>query len=269
MIVDAHVHLLPGRIGEKVRDFMESVIGALLVYPNDHGVVRERLAAAGVDELWSLPYAHKPGIAAGLNASMAEIAAQPGPVVVRNGCTAHPGDAAPADDVRRAVEDLGSRMLKLHCSVGDYGPDDPRLDPVWTYVSAVRLPVVVHAGHSVTGHTESGEVAPIGTVAERFPEARIVIAHCGCHAIEAALDLVEAHPNVYADLTPVVTDAVAIPSGRLSAVAHKLLFGSDAPNVGITVEYGIARVRAMPLPDDQIAAILGGTAARLVAGVGS
>ena len=59
------------------------------------------------------------------------------------------------------MEDLGLRVLKLHCSVGDFAADDRRLDPVWEYVSAVALPVVLHAGHAPDGHTEAAELAPV------------------------------------------------------------------------------------------------------------
>ena len=129
-VVDAHTHLLPGRLAEKVRAFFAPIAGQL-VYPLDHGIVRERLAGEGIDEIWNLPYAHKPGVADGLNESSRVIAAQPGPLTVVGGATVHPGDDRPADIVRRAVEELGLRVLKLHCSVGDFDADDPGLDDVW------------------------------------------------------------------------------------------------------------------------------------------
>ena len=46
--VDAHVHLLPGRLAEKVRGFFEAGGLVDLVYPLDHGEVCERLAADGI-----------------------------------------------------------------------------------------------------------------------------------------------------------------------------------------------------------------------------
>jgi predicted TIM-barrel fold metal-dependent hydrolase len=268
-IVDSHTHLLPGRLAEKVRAFLDAHLAGAIVYPLDHGLVRDRLAADGVDEVWSLPYAHKPGVADGLNVSMAQTARRSGSVSVVGGATVHPGDPDPAAVLRRGVEDLGLRVLKLHCSVGDYRPDDPRLIPTWEYAGEIRLPVVVHAGHAVSGRTEVDDLAAVGTVAARHPDATIVIAHCGHRAVDAALDLVERHANVYADLTPVMAEPVVVPPGRLEAVAPKLLFGSDAPNTGIEVGTGMAAVRALPLSDDVKAAILGGTASALVAAVRS
>ncbi|MDQ6796620.1 MAG: amidohydrolase family protein, partial [Actinomycetota bacterium] len=144
-----------------------------------------------------------------------------GPVRIVSGATTHHGDDDPLDAVRRAVEDRGARVLKLHCSVGDYTPDDPRLDPVWAYTSSIALPTVVHAGHAISGHTDPDELAHIATVADRWPQARIIIAHCGHAAAATALDLVARHPQLYADLTPVVFDSVAAPPGAVPPSATR------------------------------------------------
>ena len=157
-MVDAHVHLLPTRLQAAIRGFFDryGIDSGRFAYPADHGDVCDRLAAEGVSEVWSLPYARRPGSAAGLNKSMAGLVAarRGGPVQVTGGCTVHPGDDQPLTIVRSAVEDMGLRVLKLHCSVGDFTPDDPRLGPVWEYSAEVALPVVLHAGHAADGHTD-------------------------------------------------------------------------------------------------------------------
>jgi hypothetical protein len=202
-----------------------------------------------------------------------------GALRVVGGCTVHPADDRPADLVRAAVEDLGLRVLKLHCSVGDFAPDDRRLDPVWEYVSAVALPVVLHAGHAPDGYTEAAELAPVETVARRHPEARIIIAHCGHTASSVALRLVAEHPGLHADLTPVLHQPVRPDPAALAAVPGKVLFGSDAPNTGLSVSSllaglagadggdGDSALSAEALSAEARAAITGGTAQRLIAGV--
>ena len=42
-VVDAHVHLLPGRLGEKVRQFFLQGFRPEELYPLDHGAILERL----------------------------------------------------------------------------------------------------------------------------------------------------------------------------------------------------------------------------------
>ena len=219
-MIDSHVHLLPDRLAAKVRAFFTS--GGLVdfAYPLDHGAVEEMLLVEGITGVWNLPYVHKPGMAEALNASSASIASaaalDTGLAVVA-GCSVHPQDADPVAIVRTAVEQHGCGVLKLHCSVGDHQPTDPRLDGVWDYVEAIRLPVVVHAGHGVNGMTEIDELGPIDEVARRHPEARIVIAHCGHRASATALDLLERHPHVHADLTPVVREPVELPPAEAEA----------------------------------------------------
>lgn len=58
-VVDSHVHLLPWRLAVKVRAFFAPVAPSM-VYPLEHDVIRAQLAAEGIGEVWTLPYAHKP-----------------------------------------------------------------------------------------------------------------------------------------------------------------------------------------------------------------
>jgi hypothetical protein len=270
-VVDAHVHLLPPRLQAAIRGFFDrhGIDSGRFAYPADHGEICDRLAAEGISEVWSLPYARRPGSAADLNASMAGLAAarRGGPVRVIGGCTVHPGDDQPVTLLRSAVEDLGLRVLKLHCSVGDFSPDDPRLDPVWGYAAEIALPVVLHAGHAPDGHTGEAELEPVAEVARRHPRARVIIAHCGHAASEAALRLVAGHEHVYADLTPVIHHPVRVPAAELSALAGKLLFGSDAPNTGLTVTQLLDGLDGGKLPERAWAALTGGTARRLISDV--
>jgi len=270
-VVDAHVHLLPPRLQAAIRGFFHryGIDSRRFAYPADAAAVCDRLAVEGVSELWSLPYARRPGSAVDLNKSMASLAAarRGGPVRVIGGCTVHPGDDQPLTVLRSAVEDMGLRVLKLHCSVGDFTPDDRRLDPVWAFAAEVALPVVLHAGHAADGQTGGAELEPVAEVARRHPGARVIIAHCGHPASEAALRLVAGHENVYADLTPVLHQPVQPAAAQLTTLAGKVLFGSDAPNTGLTVTQLLDGLAGPDLPDQAWAALTGGAARRLISEV--
>jgi predicted TIM-barrel fold metal-dependent hydrolase len=268
-IVDSHTHLLPGRLAEKVRAFFNANMEGDLAYPLDHETILARLARAGIATVWSLPYAHKPGVAAGMNASSAAIAARlaGNPVKVVGAGTVHPGDTDPAAIVREAREKYDLKVLKLHCSVGNFEVDDPRLDEAWQYLAGRRIPVIIHLGHAISGHTIVPELLPLERVAQRFPQARLIVAHCGHRAGPQVLDLVEKYPGIYADLTPVVTEPVELPPARVNQLAEKLLFGSDAPNTAVSAEQNLAHIRKFGLEEKALAAILGGTARRLLSEV--
>ena len=266
MIVDSHAHLLPRRLAGAVRAFFEAHIGDELAYPADPHVVLESHEAAGIEMVWNLPYAHRPGIAERLNADTAELSASlsTATLSVVPGCTVHPADEEPESIVERAIEGHGARVLKVHCSVGEHCPDDPRLERTWAVASDRGVPAVVHAGHATDGTTAADELAPLSAVLERHPDLRIVLAHLGAPATRTALDMMRRHPNLHADLTPVVSRFVHVAPDQVASLSHRLLFGTDAPNTGFTAAEAIERISAIFPDEDHRSEVLGGTARRLL-----
>lgn len=261
MIVDAHTHLLPDRLAAKIRQFFVDRAAPSLLYPWEHVLARAALQAAGVGRCWTLPYAHRGGVGAGLNRWMTDTF-RDDPFVVP-GATVHPDDDVDAV-VAEAAGPLGLRVFKLHCSVGRFVPDDPRLDPLWRRVSRDGQPVVVHCGAAAEGTAAPEDLSAVSRAAARFPDARIVVAHFGAPSVGETLDLLARHRSVYADLTPVVADPVGVDPRALRGLERRILFGSDAPTVAVPIESSIARVRGWGLAPEDEAAILGATALALV-----
>jgi len=264
MIVDAHVHLLPERLASKIRRFFEDRGAPAMPYPYEPRAARECLIAAGIARCWSLPYAHRAGVAGPLNRWMAQNWA--GDPLVVAGATVHP-----EDDVRsvvaEAIEELRLSVFKLHCSVGRFAPDDQRLGPLWERVSESGHPVVVHAGSAPEGTATAAEVDAVARTALVWPAARIILAHFGSPSVAKTLEHLRRLPNVYADLCPVVADPVLLPRSAIAGLERRILFGSDTPTVSVTIEDSIARVRSWKLDPGDEAAVLGGTADLLLAGV--
>ena len=264
MLVDSHAHVMPDRLAAAVRRFFEDHMGwGPLAYDGCAlaDVVRAE-REAGVERFWALPYAHKGGIAAGVNEWMAvNVAPVPGAVAA---ATFHPDDDDLAALARRAFDDLGLRAAKLHCAVGRFAADDPRLEPVWEAAEARGLPVVVHAGHDTSGRTHARELGPIARVAAAHPRLVLVVAHCGLPDAGATLDLLERHPALHADLTSAAEWEAALPLARIEALHERLLFGSDCPNTTRPIGASIAWLRARGLGAPALDAILGGNAMRLV-----
>jgi uncharacterized protein len=257
MIVDAHVHLLPERLAAKIRRFFVERGAPRMPYPHAPEAARRHLLEAGITRCWSLPYAHRAGVAGPLNRWMAETWS--GDPVVIPGATVHPDDDVAAI-VGEAIDELGLAVFKLHCSVGAFSPEDSRLDPLWERVSETGRPVVVHAGHAPEGTAAAAEVEAVGRVAARWPGARIVVAHFGSPAVETTLALLREQPNLYADLCPVVGDPVRLSRASIAGLERRILFGSDTPTVAVTIGDSLARVRSWKLDPGHEEAILGGTA---------
>lgn len=233
MVVDAHTHLLPGRLAEKIRAFFDEHVAGDLAYEIDINSTLDALHYEGVETVWNLPYAHRADVASQLNRDILGLseAFADHPVDIVPGCTVHPDDSTPARDLSEAVE-AGARVLKLHCSVGNYSPVDPRLHDVLSEAATLGVPVVIHAGHAISGSTMAEELGPVGQAAAAHPDTTLILAHFGHHAFEDAAQLMTRHPNLYADLTPVVVDPVPLTIEVAERFRERILFGSDAPNTG-------------------------------------
>jgi uncharacterized protein len=262
-ITDAHVHLLPERLAAKIRKFFVDRGAPPMSYPHAPEAARKSLQAAGIRRCWSLPYAHRGGVASSLNRWMAaSFGKDP---FVTPGATVHPDDDV--ESVLEEAGELGLPVFKLHCSVGRFAADDRRLDPLWRRASDTGQPVVVHAGSAPEGTAAISEIATIGRVAARWPEARMIVAHCGTPAVAETLEVMRRHRNVHADLCPVVADPVPLDRSRIAGLERRILFGSDTPTVAISIEDSLARVRAWGLDPEDEEAVLGGTAKALLEGV--
>ncbi|WP_108665457.1 amidohydrolase family protein [Euzebya rosea] len=264
-LVDTHVHLLPDRLAQAIRRVFRDMGMDRFAYPLDPADVLRQHVADGFSTVWTLPYAHQPGMAARLNADVAALARMvtTDRTLVVPGMTVHPADDDPAADVE-AGHDGGARVLKLHCSVGRYTPDDPRLAGALSVAGERNVPVVVHAGHAVSGRTDADELEALSTACARHPDTTFVIAHCAQPATARSLELLARHANAMADLTPVVVDLVDLDPAQLEAHHDRLLLGTDAPNTAVPARRVLDWLDDAGLSADARAAITGGNARRLV-----
>jgi len=139
------------------------------------------------------------------------------------------------DDFIRSCQDLGLRGVKLGPIYADFDPAESALD--WLYSRCVKynLPVLFHMG---TSFVQAGPLAcsrPIlmDSIAIRFPELRMVIAHLA-HPWEAeTMAVIRKHAHVYADISALFVRPWQFYQAMVLAqeyqVTHKLLFGSDYP----------------------------------------
>jgi predicted TIM-barrel fold metal-dependent hydrolase len=204
-------------------------------------------------------------MAAELNCSVIELSAsvrRPGLAVVA-GCTVHPDDDDPAAVLDHAHRG-GARVLKLHCSVGDYALDDRRLAETLTLAGELAVPVVVHAGHGIDGGTHDHELDQIDRTAPRHGGTQFILAHLGHPASARGMELLDEHPNLHVDLTPVVDRAIPLERDPAERHQDRILFGSDAPNTGQTVTQLLDHLGRVGLSDIAIERITGANALALV-----
>jgi uncharacterized protein len=269
-LVDVHVHFLPERMQAKVwRYFAEAETHYGAPWPIQYPLpVDERfdvLEALGVRAFPTLPYPHKPGMAAWLNDWSARFAADH-PRVLQS-ATFFPEPEAPAY-VAQAL-DAGARVFKVHVQVGAFDPRDELLLPVWARLEETGTPVVIHCGSGPLRGRHTGP-APMTGLLERFPGLRLVIAHLGMPEYAAFLDLAETYERVHLDTTMFATDfterlmpfdRALLP--RLGALREKVVLGSDFPAIPYPYAHQLAALHRLGLGEQWLRAVLWENGARL------
>jgi len=275
-IVDMHVHLLPERLQARIWEQFDTA-GPLIGRPWPIRyrwpvpALVEHLRTMHVRAVTTMPYAHRPGMAASLTAHSFSLAAQYPEVLPTLTFYPEPGVV---DDVARALA-AGARVAKVHLQVSDVDPRDPRLDDVWGLLADAAVPTVIHAGSGPVPGRYTG-VGPISQVLDRHPRLVAVIAHLGAPETSEFLDLLDRRPATYFDTTmsfttfmdrmrPVRPDELA----RLAELGDRVLFGSDLPSIPYSYAHAVHALVRTGMSQEWLRAVLWGNAQRLLAATGS
>ncbi|MGE5584414.1 MAG: amidohydrolase family protein [Bacillota bacterium] len=197
-----------------------------------------------------------------------------------------PFDAGAAEELERAITDLGLRGYKI-IGPAAYRPgkplNDPALYPVWEVAEKYETPVLIHFGvvGGVGGVADHVNMNPlvIYDVAKGFPGIPFIIPHFGCGYPTQLLQLCWACENVYVDtsgsnewvrwMVP-DTDLEDLFRKFLQTVgAERILFGTDSswfPR-GFAASYFEEQIRIchrLNMSEEDIQKIFAGNAARLL-----
>lgn len=158
-------------------------------------------------------------------------------------------------EVRRCVEQYGFRALKLQPQFQPLNVLLPNSDLLFETSVEFSLPVICHTGAGAPYALPSHFMMP----ARRFPEARLVLAHCGggLYAGEAIVAATFC-PNIWLELSSLMPHHVLEVLRHIPA--QRLMIGSDLPE---SLETEIGKIIGLPVDRDSIAAILHATAEAL------
>jgi hypothetical protein len=151
-----------------------------------------------------------------------------------------------------------------------FDPSDHKLDPLYANCVKHNLPVLLHMGTSFVrfGPLEFSRPVLIDTVAARFPDLKIIIAHLGHPWEGETIAVIRRHPHVFADLSALYYRPWQFYNSMRLLVEyhaeHKVLFGSDFPFT--TTGSSLAGVRSvnailaqsglLPVPAEAIEGII-------------
>jgi predicted TIM-barrel fold metal-dependent hydrolase len=155
-------------------------------------------------------------------------------------------------EMREGHETLGLRGIKLLPMYAGFRPDDARLDPMWKYATRNSCRVAAH-GHDVRRPGRPLECTlprHVDTVAIKYPDVKIIMAHLG-HPYEGeCIATFRKHPNVYADISALHYRPFQLYHSLMLVQEYgvwgKVLFGTDYPftTVNETVE-GVRKLNDM------------------------
>ena len=156
-------------------------------------------AASGVVDKIVLSATAFPGSPAGNDAVADVVAEMPDRLV---GCASvDPGRGMESvRELRRAVENLGLRGLKLLPFLYDRAPNDAIYYPLYAACVDLGIPALVLTGHTaVMRRSELGRPLYLDDVALHFPELTIIAGHAGYPWTDELVSLAWKHPNLYID----------------------------------------------------------------------
>lgn len=273
-LIDLHVHFMPDNVLAKVWSYFDGEAQRTghpwpISYRMPEAQRVTALEELGVIAYGTLNYAHRPDMAAWLNEYSRQFA-QRHPKAIRSG-TFYPEPGA-AELVRAALAE-GVQLFKVHVQVGGFTPLDPLLEGAWELVAEARTPVVIHCGHGPHAGRFTG-IEPIRELVARHPQLVLVIAHAGLPDYVQFAQLAAENPNVYLDTTMVGTGFMnriaPLPAEypRLVAgLSHKIVFGSDFPNIPYSYSHQIQALESWSLGAQWMRDVLHDTPRRLLQAV--
>jgi predicted TIM-barrel fold metal-dependent hydrolase len=167
-------------------------------------------------------------------------------------------------EIRRCVNELGFKAIRVLPWLWEVPPTDRRFYPVYTACADLGIPFCTQIGH--TGPlmpSEVGRPIYLDQVALDFPELKVVAGHIGYPWTEEAIAVATKHENVYIDTSAYTVkryppELVAFMKGRGK---EKVMFGTNYPM--IIPSKALEGIDELGLEDDVKELFLSGNAQRV------
>lgn len=165
----------------------------------------------------------------------------------------------PDIELARVMADPRFVGIKVHPSLHHYPVTHPRYAGVWQLSASTGCPVLSHTAH--TSPYDTPEL--FDAVAERFPDAVIILGHSGIASagVDAAITVAARHPNTHLEVCGSHMSSTLIADMVDQLGPHRVLFGSDFPFIDQRMSLG--RIVCSDLPSEATLPILGGNARAL------
>src|SRR5215217_1598188 len=216
----------------------------------------DALAAAGARGV-VFPMHEPDGYTAANDAAIEAASAHPERLVAF--CRVSPHDSALAEATRALA--AGARGIKLHPRAERFGMDEPVVAELVALAHERRVPVLIHAGRGIPALGQNTV-----RLAERYPDATLILAHAAISDLAWLWRVLPSHPNVLIDTSwwnPV--DLVAL---FALCPPASIVWASDSPygRPLVSAVWGLRCALQAGCTPAQVRGIAAGTIARVLDG---
>ncbi len=165
------------------------------------------------------------------------------------------------DCIKEYVIEGPAVAVKVHHSMK---ADRPEFEPLAKILSDFRIPVLIHCWYkTVQEYENESNPSHIATLAEKFPDLKIIMAHItGCRI--RGMQEIEKYPNVYVDTSGSQPEDGLLQYGLDYLGAERILYGSDFPGRDPATQIG--RIFSVDMCQRDRDMILYGNAVKLFRG---
>jgi predicted TIM-barrel fold metal-dependent hydrolase len=233
-IIDFHVHLFPDRMFDAIWEFFSKGYKWDVIYRMYYQDCIHYLQERGVGKIVYSNYAHREGVAEGLNEWNMRILDENEDLY----CFAayHPGDDNALTIAKKVLAHPKVLGIKLHHLVQRFYPHDERLFPMYEMVIERGKRILFHVGTGPVGNEFVG-LAEFIKLLERYPDLPANVAHMGAYEYQGFMDLLDLHPGLYMDTSFSFfrefqgKGGYSVGNEALEKHKDRILYGSDFPNL--------------------------------------
>lgn len=219
MVTDVHAHIMMHDLEGNTRNILETA--------ERYGVDRFYVSTLGGGY-----YPNKQEIQES-NAALADILKEH-PSLIKGYVYVNPRNDDALDVLRKGMEEQGMSGLKLwvatHCN-------DPLVYPLVEQMIAYDKPILIHTFVKAVGQLDHESTSyHVGKLAERYPEAKLIMAHLGGEPFHGIRNVAK-YPNVWIDHSGTLVGSEDLNHTVKLVGADRVLFGSDMP-IAYASSYG-------------------------------
>jgi predicted TIM-barrel fold metal-dependent hydrolase len=259
-VIDAHVHLFPDKLFASIWQWFEK-FGWPIRYRLKSPDVIEFLLSRGVRRIVGLQYAHRPGVAAELNAYMAKLC-RSFPQLTGM-ATVFPGEEKTHQILAQAF-DNGLSGVKLHCHVQCFDMLVAAMHEVYVVCQEFDKPLIMHVGREPKSPAYACDpyalcsADKLKQVIKTYPGLRVCVPHLGADEFDTYRRLLVSYDNLWLDTTMTLADYLPFDNvPDLSKMrADRLIFGSDFPNLPYAWDRELQRIAHLNLNTEMLSKLL-------------